>query len=103
MRLRLPEKAFARLSIKGFVGAGCILPRHRVDVSHARRVTRASLHAIALSFYTTRTCSKGKGDTCGSRSYLRSQLTDPFRVGSAAHAAAFPLAFGNSISAPLSR
>lgn len=29
MRLWLPEKASARLSIKGFVGAGCIFPRHR--------------------------------------------------------------------------
>lgn len=35
MRLWLPEKASARPSIKGFVGAGCIFSRHRVDVSQA--------------------------------------------------------------------
>lgn len=36
MRLWLPEKASARLSIKGFVGAGCIFPRHRTLMSHKR-------------------------------------------------------------------
>jgi len=36
MRLWLPEKASARLSIKGFVGAGCIFPRHRALMSHKR-------------------------------------------------------------------
>lgn len=44
MRLQLPEKAFARLSIKGFVGAGCIFSRHRVDVSQARRITKKRVY-----------------------------------------------------------
>jgi len=58
MRLRLPEKAFARLSIKGFVGAGCILPRNAALMSHMRAELPGRVYrAIAASFYTTRTCS----------------------------------------------
>lgn len=53
MRLWLPEKASARLSIKGFVGAGCIFPRHCVDVSQARRCYyQGTLHTTARKLYT---------------------------------------------------
>lgn len=53
MRLWLPEKASARLSIKGFFGAGCIFPRHRVDVSQARRVAKG-LYIRSLRCFTRR-------------------------------------------------